>query len=114
RLLNHIQPLDLLEIHVIRTPQEAPIDGKYLVEPDGNVAIGPHYGRAKVDGLTLEQAEGKITQQLKKTLWDPSVQVTLAGRLTQWRRAEFTKLPFAISPGNVLQMRVLGVPPEQP
>jgi len=114
RLLNHIQPLDLLEIHVIRTPQEAPIDGKYLVEPDGNVAIGPHYGRAKVDGLTLEQAEGKITQQLKKTLWDPSVQVTLAGRLTQWRRAEFTKLPFTISPGNVLQMRVLGVPPEQP
>jgi serine/threonine protein kinase/protein involved in polysaccharide export with SLBB domain/multidrug efflux pump subunit AcrA (membrane-fusion protein) len=110
----NIQPLDVLQIRAINIPPDQPIDGYYLVEPDGNVALGPLYGRAKVDGLTMEQAEAKITHHLKRLSRDPAVQVTLAIRPSKWRRAAFPKLPFTISPYDVLQVRVIEALPDQP
>ncbi|MGO9114969.1 MAG: protein kinase domain-containing protein, partial [Thermoguttaceae bacterium] len=112
--LTNIQPLDILEIRAINMPPDQPVDGYYLVEPDGNVALGPLYGRANVDGLTMEQAEEKITQQLKRTLRDPAVQVTLAIRPAKWRRAVFPKLPFTINPYDLLRVHVIGALPDQP
>ena len=58
----------MLRIDAIGTLVDQDIVGDYLVEPDGQVALGPSYGRANLSGLTIEQAEQKITQQLKKTL----------------------------------------------
>ena len=82
--LQHFQPLDVLQIRDIGTLIDQPIDGFYLVEPDGNVALGPAYGRTNVKGLTCEQAEEKITRQLKAVLMNPTVQVTLAKRPNKW------------------------------
>ena len=54
--LNIIHPLDVLQIRAVGTLLDQPIDGFYLVEPNGQVALGPAYGRVDVKGLTWEQA----------------------------------------------------------
>ena len=39
-----------------------------MVEPSGSVALGPQYGRVKIGGLSLEDAEKAVAAHLKKTL----------------------------------------------
>jgi protein involved in polysaccharide export with SLBB domain len=111
----HIQPYDVLQIRVMGTLIDQPIDGFYLVELDGQVLLGPAYGRASLNGLTLEEAEKKITQQLQKVLTKPEVQVTMARRgITQWRRVVFPRVPYTIRPGDALCVRVMGTIVDQP
>lgn len=110
----NVQPLDLLQIHVINTLLKEPIDGYYLVECDGNVSLGPSYGRVNVKGLGTKQAEQSILDQLKKTVRNPKVQVTLAKRLRQWRRAVFSKSPYTIEPNDSLSVQAQGTFLNQP
>jgi protein involved in polysaccharide export with SLBB domain len=112
--ITNIQPLDVLQIRTVGTIIDQPIDGFYLVEPDGNVALGPAYGRANVNGLTMEQAEEKVAQQLKEVLAKPEVQVTVARRLNRWRRATYPRLPYTINTYDVLNVRVVGTILDQP
>ena len=42
-----IKPGMLLSIHVLGTLTDLPIDGVFIVEPTGTVALGPPYGRAR-------------------------------------------------------------------
>jgi polysaccharide export outer membrane protein len=54
-----------------------PINGVFRVEDSGKVALGPAYGRVKVDGQTLEEAEKTVSQYLLTVLRPPvSVQIT--------------------------------------
>jgi protein involved in polysaccharide export with SLBB domain len=110
----HLQPLDVLDIRAVGTIVDQPISGFYFVEPDGNVSLGPAYGRANVKGLTYEQAEEKITRQLENILTKPEVQVTLAKRLNKWREVAFGKQPYTISVFDVLQVRAIGTMIDQP
>lgn len=73
-----IEALDYLSINVVGTPPGQPITGTYAVEPGGAVNLGPAYGRAKVQGLTLEEAAEAIYRQLSRTLKEPQVSVVLA------------------------------------
>ncbi len=107
-----IQPLDVLRIDAISVLP--PINGYYVVEPDGNVALGPLNGRVNVDGLTMEQAAGRIARQLGRTIRDPLVQVTFAMRPDKWWRAVFPKLPYAISSGDLLCVIVPDALPDAP
>jgi beta-lactamase regulating signal transducer with metallopeptidase domain len=102
-----IQPLDLLTIRVLGTMLDQPIDGLYLVEPSGQVTMGPAYGRVDAKGLTIEQAEAAVTRKLEEVLKKPDVQVTAAGRVFQLRWGT-PKTPYRISPKDVLTIRVLG------
>ena len=45
----------------------------------GTVALGPVYGRVKVSGMTVLEAEKAILKKLSDICEDPMVQVTLAG-----------------------------------
>ncbi len=69
-------------MNAVGTIKGQPIDGFYLVEASGQVALGPAHGRVDVNGLNCEQAEGKIKEHLKKVLMNPEVQVTPARRRT--------------------------------
>jgi protein involved in polysaccharide export with SLBB domain len=111
---NRIQPLDLLTIRVLGTMLDQPIDGFYLVEPSGQVALGPAYGRVEVKGLTIEQAESAIRKKLEEVLSKPDVQVTAAGRVAKWRLGKPPKTPYRISPNDMLTIRVLGTMLDQP
>ncbi len=77
-----IAPGDLVDVQAIGT-----LDGKligtigaiHLVEPSGQVTLGPAYGRVQIKGLTLEEAEDAIEKHLKQVLKDSMVSVTMAG-----------------------------------
>jgi len=73
-----IETNDYLFINAVGTLPEQPINAPYLVTPGGTVDLGAAYGRVKVDNLTLEEANLAVEKQLKKTLRDPQVSVTLA------------------------------------
>jgi polysaccharide biosynthesis/export protein len=73
----HIEPLDVLQVEVEGTKLEQPIRGLYLVEPGGMLNLGPGYGKVKVGGLSLEEAAAAVNKQLKRTLSNPQVSVTL-------------------------------------
>ena len=100
--LSIIQPLDVVQIRVLGTVIDQPIDDFYLVDPDGRVALGPSYGRVKVDGLTWQEAEKRITQHLKLILLKPTVQVALARRGPPGQTTTLPKSPFTIAVWDVL------------
>ncbi len=71
-----IQPLDFVRILALNPIPDFPIMGNYIVDPSGVVALGAPYGRFKISGLTLEEAETKIREQLSELLTDPDVSVS--------------------------------------
>ena len=82
---------------------DVPIDGIYRVEPEGTVALGSEYGRVKVDGLSLVEAEQAIQTKLKDVLRSPEVSVTLAG----WKKRDSASPPpppHVIAPGDILDL----------
>lgn len=56
---------------------DQPLDDIYTVEPMGTLPLGPTYGRVKVVGLSLEEAEKRVQKDLAKILEDPRVQISL-------------------------------------
>jgi RNA polymerase sigma factor (sigma-70 family) len=63
---DRIKPGDRLYIQAQNVFESDPIQGLYVVERAGTVVLGPTYGgRAKVEGLTPEQAEVAIRQQVR-------------------------------------------------
>jgi polysaccharide export outer membrane protein len=72
-----IENYDVLRICVSGTLSDDPINGYYLVEDDGNVTLGPAYGRVRVAGMSIEGATGEITSYLAKLLQQPVITVQL-------------------------------------
>ena len=72
-----IETFDVLLVRVEGEFPEKPIDDAYSVDADGSINLGPTYGRVKVVGLTIEEAENTIRDHLSKTLTDVVVSVSL-------------------------------------
>ena len=73
-----IEALDALQIVVEGTLEGQPIAGIYAVDPGGFVQLGPAYGGVKLKGLTLVEAREAIERQLRSSLVDPRVSISLA------------------------------------
>jgi polysaccharide biosynthesis/export protein len=69
---------DVLQIRVVGTLLDQPIDGFFLVEAEGIVTLGPAYGTVRVAGMTNEEAAAAITRKLQAVLAKPEVSVQLA------------------------------------
>lgn len=69
---------DVLQIKAMGTLLDQPIDGYYLVEGEGNVDLGPAYGKVRVAGMTIEGITAAVTKHLKQVLIGPEVSVQLA------------------------------------
>jgi beta-lactamase regulating signal transducer with metallopeptidase domain/protein involved in polysaccharide export with SLBB domain len=103
-----IAPGDLLQIEAPAESlfPDAPIKGTYLVEPGGNVQLGPQYGRVFLKGSTLAEAEEKIEKYLAKLVRSPQIAVTIGG----WRNPEKQRLapipgfPYRIAAGDLLEI----------
>jgi hypothetical protein len=76
---NVIRPDHVVEIDADGTFLNAPIRGLYLVDPDGNVNLGASYGKVTVEGLTSHEAQSAVLAQLRKSLSEPSVTLSIAG-----------------------------------
>lgn len=109
-----IKPLDVVNIVALGTLADCPIDGLFLVEPDGQIALGRAYGRVQVKGLLFEQAQDKIEQHLRAVVIDPTVQITSAGKATGWQWGSVPKAPYRIRPHHLLYIHVHGVFPDAP
>src|SRR5262249_19802688 len=84
----HIESLDELFIN-LTNPLTEPLAGIYYVDPDGTVNLGATYGTVRVIGMTIAEAKKAITDQLKKVIKEPVVQVSLArARALQQIRGE--------------------------
>lgn len=69
---------DLLSIRVPGAPAVTPVDGNFLVQPDGTVSLGTPFGSVRLVGLTLEEARKTIEQSLAKQLRAPETTIALA------------------------------------
>lgn len=67
---------DTIQIRAMGIAPQHPIDGHFTIEPGGTVALGPMYGRVKVAGKSVIDAEGAIKETLSEMFQDPRVQVT--------------------------------------
>lgn len=74
----HLRILDTLDIQVEGALLEAPISGLYPIQLGGAVNLGVLYGSVNVAGSTVEQAGRAIEQQLRNTLRNVRVSVSLA------------------------------------
>jgi RNA polymerase sigma factor (sigma-70 family) len=79
---DRIQPGDRLRIEATNTLAEAPVKGVFQVEPGGTVNLGPHYGRVRVSGQTLEGAEAVLRDHLGKLVRNTQVSVSRYDPLT--------------------------------
>jgi protein involved in polysaccharide export with SLBB domain len=108
-----IWPGDSLVIRAVGTIIDAPVDGVYVVEPEGTVALPPDYGRVNVKGMSLVEAEPAIVKHLGKVLRSPEVSVTLASWVDR-SKPQPNQQPHCVSPGNVLNIWACGTIIDQP
>jgi polysaccharide export outer membrane protein len=73
-----VEIYDILQIRVLGTFLDQPIDGFFLVEGEGIVTLGPMYGTVRVVGMTVTEAAEAITHKLQGMLGNPDVSVQLA------------------------------------
>ena len=72
-----IEPLDPLHVEAGSPRPNAPIGGLYLVDSNGMLNLGPQYGKVKVGGLSLKEAESAVLKQLKRVSNPTSVSITI-------------------------------------
>ncbi len=95
---------DVLQIQVAGTLLDQPIDDFYLVEGEGTVNLGPAYGKLRVAGMTIEEAQRAITEHLMQVLRQPEVAVQLA-------RASGTQPvtgEYLVAPDGTINLRQYG------
>ena len=73
-----IEPFDGLLIRVLGALPDQPIADAFSVDSEGTVDLGPSYGRVKVSGLTINEAQAEIQRHLSEFLQSPQVSVSLA------------------------------------
>ena len=108
-----VEPLDGLFIQVANLPMEEPINGLFVVDPDGTINLGPSYGAPlRINGMTLEQVKGAVEEQLKKAkILNPKASVSLGqSRVLQQIRGEHLVRPDGtVGLGTYGNVRVVGL-----
>jgi polysaccharide biosynthesis/export protein len=74
---HRLEAFDVLIVRAAGAFPDQPIDDSYAVDADGTINLGPTYGRVKVVGLTLEEAEKEIQAKLSKILTDVEASASL-------------------------------------
>ena len=67
---------DAIRVRVTNAFASQPINDVYHVESMGTVALGPSYGRVKVAGLSILEAEEAVKKHLAQIIENPEVQVS--------------------------------------
>ena len=73
---------DVLSIRVPGAPAVSPIDGNFIVQPDGSVSLGTPYGSVRVVGMSLEKAQESIEATLDEILVAGDTYLALAQTAT--------------------------------
>ncbi|HEX4415554.1 MAG TPA: hypothetical protein VH107_18120, partial [Lacipirellulaceae bacterium] len=54
-----LEPFDAILIRVANAFSDQPIADAFFIDPEGTVDLGPTYGRVKVVGLTVDEAQSE-------------------------------------------------------
>jgi protein involved in polysaccharide export with SLBB domain len=73
-----LEPFDAILIRVANAFTDQPIADAFFITPEGDVDLGPGYGRVKVVGLTTDEAQAEIRRRLSQYIDNPQVSVSLA------------------------------------
>ena len=100
-----IGPTDILLIRALGTLRGQPIDKSYRVEDDGTIILGAPYGRVRLAGFTVEQAEAEVTRILKMVLDHPTVSM----QLTRSGMAERVTGAYPVQMDGTVNLRTCGI-----
>jgi polysaccharide biosynthesis/export protein len=75
---HRLEPFDAILIRVANAYSDQPIADAYFISPEGEVDLGPGYGRVRVVGLTTDEAQAEIRRRLAQIIDNPEVSVSLA------------------------------------
>jgi polysaccharide biosynthesis/export protein len=99
-----IEPLEVLLVQVTETLPQQPINGPFVVTPEGNISLGYGYGTVRVQGLTIDQIQAALRSHLANTLRNPQVSVSLA----QFRGMQQTKGEHLVRPDGTISLGTYG------
>lgn len=99
-----IEPLDVLLINLAQPLPNQPINGNYVVSPEGRVNLGFAYGTVFVGGMTVEESESAIREHLKKVLNNPQVSVALV----QIKAIQQTRGEHLVGPDGTINLGTYG------
>lgn len=75
---HRLEPFDAILVRVANAFADQPIGDAFFISPEGDVDLGPAYGRIKVVGLTTDEAQAEIRKHLAPIIQYPEVSVSLA------------------------------------
>jgi protein involved in polysaccharide export with SLBB domain len=75
---HELETFDVILVKVANAFADAPIQEGFAIDPEGNIDLGPVYGKVKVVGLTIPEAQEAIRRHLAQLIQDPQVTVSLA------------------------------------
>ena len=99
-----IEPLEVLLIQVTETLPGQPINGPFVVTPEGSISLGYGYGTVRVQGLTIDQIQAAIRSHLAGVLRNAQVSVSLA----QFRGMQQTKGEHLVRPDGTISLGAYG------
>jgi len=99
-----VEPLEVLLIQVTDTLPNQPINGPFVISPEGTVNLGYGYGTVRVQGLTVDQIQGAIRQHLSNVLRNPQVAVSLA----QFRGQQQVRGEHLVRPDGTISLGIYG------
>ena len=108
-----VRPLDVLVICSPDALPDDPINGAYLVEPEGSVNLGPPYSRVKAAGMTCEQVQDAVQKWLGQWVRNPHVYLRDLGP-AKWRSRRAPPIPYKIGPNDLLKIHVQYALPKDP
>jgi polysaccharide biosynthesis/export protein len=111
----HVESLDSLTVSVEGTLPDQPIRGLVLVDPSGNIDLGPAYGKVQVVGKTLDGAIEAVESHLQKILARPQVSIVLAqsGGQIQIQGQRIVAMDGTVSLGSYGSVYVAGMTKDQ-
>jgi polysaccharide biosynthesis/export protein len=99
-----VEPLEVLLINVTDTLPNQPINGPFVVTPEGTINLGFNYGTVRVAGFTLDQIQTNIRNHLGNILRNAQVTVALA----QFRGLQQLRGEHLIRPDGTISLGSYG------
>ena len=65
---HHLEPFDAILIRVSNALADQPIAEAFYIDPEGNIDLGPAYGKIKVVGMTTDEAQAAIRRHLAQLI----------------------------------------------
>jgi protein involved in polysaccharide export with SLBB domain len=106
-----VEPLEVLYVSVTDTLPNQPINGPFVVSPEGTINLGFNYGSVRCAGMSLDQIQTGIRAHLGNILRNAQVTVALAQfrGLQQLRGEHLVRPDGTISLGSYGAVYVAGM-----